>query len=235
MISPFSWLDAVAVAAFFGSWAFYGHAVERWRGADRSLNSRMNRYRLEWMERALARDQRVFDSSIMATLQSGASFFASTSLLAMGGALAFLRSTDDVLRLISDLPLAVAQDRLAWEIKIVGLAVIFGFAFFKFAWSYRLFNYAAILLGAMPPANSGEAGQIHVKRVARMNIAAGSHFNRGQRAIFFALAYLGWFIGPLALLTATALVLCSMWVRQFRSDALAAVIDDHERHDRKPS
>lgn len=228
MIMPFGWLDALAVATFLGSWIFYGYAVERWRGADRSLNLRMNRFRGEWMERVLAREQRVFDSSIMATLQSGASFFASTSLLAMGGALAFLRSTDDVLRLIADLPLAVAQDRLAWEIKIVGLVVIFGYAFFKFAWSYRLFNYAAILLGAMPPPDSGEAGQRHVKRVVAMNIAAGGHFNRGQRSIFFALAYLGWFIGPLALLCATALVLWSMWIRQFRSDALRAVLDDDE-------
>ena len=26
--------------------------------------------------------------------------------------------------------------------------------------------------------------------------AAGRHFNRGQRAFFFALGYLGWFVSP---------------------------------------
>lgn len=228
MNTPFGWLDALAVTAFLGSWIFYGYAVERWRGSDRSLNSRMNRYRMVWMERALAREQRVFDSSIMATLQSGASFFASTTLLAMGGTLAFLRSTDDVLRLISDLPFAAPPSRLAWEIKTIGLATIFGYAFFKFAWSYRLFNYAAILLGALPPPESGVEGLRHAQRVAAMNISAGSHFNRGQRAIFFALAYLGWFMGSLALMATTTLVLWSMWSRQFHSDALVAVLDDEK-------
>ena len=29
-----------------------------------------------------------------------------------------------------------------------------------------------------------------------MNVAGGRHFNRGQRAFFFALAYMGWFLGP---------------------------------------
>ena len=228
MSMPFSWLDMLAVCIFWGSWIFYGYAVEHWRGADRSLNLRMNRYRMIWMERSLAREQRVVDSSIMATLQSGASFFASTTLIAMGGALAFLRSTDDVLRMVSDLPLSQAPTRLAWEIKIIGLAAIFGYAFFKFAWSYRLFNYSAILLGAMPPADSGPAGLRHAHRVGAMNIAAGNHFNRGQRSIFFALAYLGWFMGPLALLGTTGLVLWSMWVRQFRSDARTSILDDDE-------
>ena len=27
-----------------------------------------------------------------------------------------------------------------------------------------------------------------------MNAVAGKHFNRGQRAFFFSLAYLGWFV-----------------------------------------
>src|SRR5690349_15490995 len=37
-----------------------------------------------------------------------------------------------------------------WEAKTIGLVIIFAYAFFKFAWSYRLYNYVAILLGAMP-------------------------------------------------------------------------------------
>ena len=52
-----------------------------------------------------------------------------------------------------------------------------------------------------------------------MNIAAGRHFNRGQRAFFFALAYLGWFLGPVSFLVVTGAVLTAMWRRQFASDA----------------
>ena len=56
-----------------------------------------------------------------------------------------------------------------------------------------------------------------------MHIVAGRHFNRGQRAFFFALAYLGWFIGPLMLIGTTVVVVVAILIRQFASDALKAV------------
>ncbi len=34
---------------------------------------------------------------------------------------------------------------------MMGLTIIFVYAFFKIAWSYRLFNYFAIMVGAAPP------------------------------------------------------------------------------------
>jgi uncharacterized membrane protein len=46
--------------------------------------------------------------------------------------------------------------------------------------------------------------------------ADGRHFNRGQRAFFFALGYLGWFIGPLALMLTTVLVLMALWRASIR-------------------
>jgi uncharacterized membrane protein len=52
-------------------------------------------------------------------------------------------------------------------------------------------------------------------RVARMTTLAGRHFNRGQRAFFFALAYLGWFVGAWLFMIATAAVLVVIAVRQF--------------------
>ncbi len=104
-----------------------------------------------------------------------------------------------------------------WEAKILGLAVIFVYAFFKFAWSYRLYNYVAILVGAAPQPkerHSKRARQF-VKRTARICEDAGRHFNRGQRAFFFALGYLGWFLGPVPLALATTGVVIVMWRRQF--------------------
>ena len=108
-----------------------------------------------------------------------------------------------------------------WEIKCVGLIIIFIYAFFKFSWSYRLFNYVAIMLGAMPPATQRdtEEAQAHVMRTTKLFESAGSHFNRGQRAFFFALGYLGWFISPWALFITTAAVVIVIWRRQFASNA----------------
>ena len=222
LLSP---LDIAAIAVFLFGWVAYHVLVERSDFGRNALNNRMNEYRLRWMLEMQARDARIVDASIMATLQSGTSFFASTSLLALGGSLTLLRGADDALRILSDFPLGTVASRTVWDMKVVGLTAIFGYAFFKFAWSYRLFNYASILIGATPSAKSGrpEQRRLTALRAAEMNIVAGRHFNRGQRAFFFALAYLGWFIGPLVLIGTTVVVVVAILVRQFASDALQAV------------
>ncbi len=62
-----------------------------------------------------------------------------------------------------------------------------------------------------------------MQRTARLLEAAGRHFNHGQRAIFFALGYLGWFVSPYVLMATTAAVVVVMWWRQFASDARRAM------------
>ncbi len=233
LLSP---LDFAAVAVFLLGWISYHVLVERSPFGRHALNNRMNEYRLRWMLEMQAREARIFDASIMATLQSGTSFFASTSLLALGGSLALLRGADDALRVLSDFPLGTVGSRGVWDVKVIGLVMIFGYAFFKFAWSYRLFNYASILIGAMPAAKSGRPDQrrLTALRAAEMNIVAGRHFNRGQRAFFFALAYLGWFIGPIVLIVTTLVVVVAILIRQFSSDALRAVSLELPLQDQQP-
>jgi uncharacterized membrane protein len=220
--------DMAALAFFVLAWAAYHVAVERGPNAARSLNNVMNGRRRGWFEQAFARDNRIIDTQIMASLQNGTAFFTSTSLLAVGGAMALLRASDQAIQLSADLWFLAATTRARWEVKIIGLAAIFAYAFFKFAWSYRLFNYAAILLGALPPPaeRETEAGGRALERCVRMNTVAGKHFNRGQRAFFFALAYLGWFLGPLLLVLFTSFVLFVMWNRQFGPDSRHALAED---------
>jgi uncharacterized membrane protein len=191
--------------------------VERSDWRTRSLNYRMDLARREWMQQMIARDVRIVDTQIMASLHQGTAFFASTSLFAIGGALALLRSTDEVMDIFRALPFAVQSTRTVWEVKVVGLLVIFVYAFFKFAWSYRLFNYLVIQMGAAPGAKQSKtrAAKEAVERLARMSTVAGRHFNRGQRAIFFALAYLGWFVNGYIFAIATAAVLFVILMRQF--------------------
>lgn len=221
-------LDLGALAFFIAAWVVYAIVVERTRHGRGGLNARMNRYREVWVRRILARDMRMVDMQIMASLQNGTAFFASTSLIALGGALAVLRSTEEIISVISTLPFGIETTRASWEAKTIGLVIIFAYAFFKFGWSYRLFNYVVILVGAMPFASEKDTveASTHVERTTRLFEAAGRHFNRGQRAIFFALGYLGWFIGPLALIVTTAAVVIAMWRRQFASDEMRAIGDD---------
>ncbi len=96
------------------------------------------------------RENRIVDTTILSALMNGTAFFASTSLLAIGGVLALLRSSDAVLPIFAGLPFGEGTTALMWELKSIGLAVMFVYAFFKFAWSYRLFNYMAIVVGAVP-------------------------------------------------------------------------------------
>ena len=221
----FTPLDLAALAWFVGAWAGYAVMIERSPHGRRGLNAIMNDYREIWMRQMLAREMRMVDMQIMAALQNGTAFFASTSLIAIGGALTLLRSTDPMLDVLAMLPLGTTPSRVLWEAKSIGLAVILVYAFFKFAWSYRLFNYVAIMLGATPFAsekNKPEA-QSHALRTARLFETAGRHFNRGQRAFFLALGYLGWFVSPWVFIATTAGVIVVMWRRQVASDSLRAV------------
>ena len=214
----FGVLDYGALAFFALAWLSYHVAVEVTPARHGGLNVRMNKYRSLWMEQMLAREKRIVDANIMGSLQNGTAFFASTSLLAIGGVLALLRATEDVLTATAEMPFGLSTTRFAWEVKVIGLAMIFVYAFYNFAWAYRIFNYAAILVGAVPRADDPrkEDAKAAVHRAAR-------HFNRGQRAFFFALAYLGWFVSPYLFMAGTAACLFVMWRRQFASDAIRAL------------
>lgn len=225
MIPGFTRADVFAVLVFVVSWAIYHALIEGQALGARSLNARMNAYRHRWMLEMLARENRMVDVQVMSALHQGSAFFASTSLIAIGGALSLMRAGGDLSNILGALPLGAQPTPEMWEIKVIGLAVIFVYAFFKFAWAYRLFNYAAILLGSTPPpAHVDDAARKHAERTADMTVVAGRHFNRGQRAFFFALAYLGWFLGPWVFVIATVAALIVISRRQFGSDALSAVL-----------
>jgi uncharacterized membrane protein len=215
--------DVLAFGFFVIAWAGYHFAIEY--GSRSGLNASMAEYRMRWMMEMSQRDNRIVDANIMTSLQNGTAFFASTSLLAIGAAATLLRASDDAVKIAAELPFGIATTRTLWEVKVIGLLLIFGYAFFKFAWAYRLFNYAAVLVGATPSAASPDAKEriTIAGRAGRMGVAAARHFTRGQRAFFFALAYLGWFLGPWALALTTAFVLAVMWSRQYVSDAHDAI------------
>jgi uncharacterized membrane protein len=219
------WVDIAAVGFFVIEWTVYALTLEHSDYGRDSLSARMHIYREVWVRNLLHREARMVDMQIMASLQNGTAFFASTSLIAIGGALALLRSTNDALAVFGALPIDLTPSPALWEVKCLGLILIFIYTFFKFAWAYRLFNYVAILFGAMPPASQRDTPETeaHVLRTTRLFEAAGRHFNRGQRAFFFALGYLGWFVSPWVLFVTTAAVVIVTWRRQFASNAWRAM------------
>src|ERR1700730_1354878 len=132
------WVDVAAVGFFILEWTVDAVTLEHSAYGRDSLSARMHAYREKWIRRMLDRQTRMVDMQIMASLQNGTAFFASTSLLAIGGGLALLRASTDALAVLSKLPVDLSPSPALWELKCIGLMLGFVSVYFKFACSYRL-------------------------------------------------------------------------------------------------
>lgn len=192
-----------------------------------TLSRAMDVHRRRWMDGMANRQVRIMDSQIIAGLQNGIAFFASTALLGIGAAFTLITALDPVMSAVQDVPFLDASSRLQWEVMSLGLLVIYAYAFFKFGWAYRLVNYSAMLLGATPDTGRDEAASEEVLAAARragaMNVVAGRQFNRGLRTLFMSIGYLAWIGGPAAQILVTLAVAAILVYRQFASPALAAL------------
>ena len=229
------WLDALALVYFFGVWVLYSRTTDKGFLNRRSLTSEMNFARRQWMTTMSSRELRMIDTSIMIGLQQGTGFFASTSILAIGGCFGLLNSSGRVVTLFHDIPFLGETTERLFETKVLGLLVLFAYAFFKFAWAYRLFNYCSILIGGVPMARDKAPDDpqviFSVNRAAEINILAGQHFNSGLRGIFFSIGYLGWFLDPLLFMITTSLVAVVLLRRQFFSNARDALMRNNANTD----
>lgn len=211
----------IALGVFIAFWLCFEYAIDHSPLRHKSLSGLIAHKRREWMIAFSERDLRMFDEGILSGLQSGTGFMGTVSIFAIGGCFALLNSTDVVLAIFRDFEVVDTTLRGAWEIKIIGLTFIFVYSFFKFAWSYRLFNYCGILMGAVPMVGSALLEEIRVQALlaAEMNITASRHFTAGIRGIFFGFAFLGWLIGPYVLIGSTLCVSLVLIRRQFFSKA----------------
>jgi len=218
MLPDFTPLDYAAVVWFFACWAGYALLVDRGRLYRRSVSGHMHQHRRRWMRNMILRELRMVDTQIHAALVSGILFFASTSILLVGGLMTVLGATEEVISVMADLPLGAPVSRAVWEIKIVLLIVIFVYAFFKFAWCYRLCSNCSIMVGAAPrEAELNPAAEDFADRIAQLYSLSGRHFHKGLRAYFFALAAVCWLVNPVLFILATAWVLAVLIRRDFRS------------------
>ena len=225
MILPdLSPLDYAALAWFLACWAGYTVFADRSRWRERSMTAAMSAYRHRWMATMLQRENRVVDTTIIGNLLHGAAFFASTTIFAIGGLLASLGATDRAISILRDLPFAVETTRTLFELKLILLLTILVFAFFKFAWAFRLFNYCSVLIGSAPILAEDDPQAAHLAdSTAQINSLAARHFNKGIRGYFFAMAALGWLIHPLLFMVTATWVVAVLYRRDFRSRSLGFV------------
>ena len=228
VLSLLPWTDWVAVVAYFGGWVGYVLFAKR-RSANRpSVLASTNRIRRQWMLQATHREVRVLDGVVIQSLSTSPSFFASTTILIIGGLLAVLGTTEKATELVREIPFAARTSVLVFDLKIVLMLVIFVYAFFRFTWSMRLYTFGALMVAAAPEAKlleaqgaEGEATrQAFADRAGRVVGIAAETFNDGLRAYYFAFAAIGWFFSPLVFAVATAGVVYILYQREFHSEVL---------------
>ena len=216
-----SLLDIAAAVWFTCVWFGQGWVTEKSPWSGRSVNHFINEARRHWVRQAAGRELRMVDTGIIAGLQNGTAFFASTSLIAIGGGFTLLNSADHAVGVVSAISLFTETDRALFEYKVIGLLGMYAYAFFKFGWAYRMFNFGSILIGALPPPSFVGTPEMEkaIARATAIAIAAGTNFNRGLRAFFMSIGFLGCFLGPWALIASSTFIGLILLRRQFTSDS----------------
>lgn len=223
-----TWSDIAACGFFLAAWSGYVFFAEWHARVVPTLHSAMDGYRRQWMVRMIERDNRMVDVNIMRNLTRSSQFFASTTMLVLGALIALLGYVQQAMDVVSGLPFTVKASTRLLEIKVVLLVLIFVYAFFKFSWAIRQLGFCSTLIGAAPkqPAENPEQYSVEINRVTAVTSYAGTNFNDGLRAYYFALAAMTWFLHPYLMLIATAWVVYVLYHREFKSRTLQALTAD---------
>jgi uncharacterized membrane protein len=223
ILSP---LDLAAVAIFFVAWTGYELYGDSAAGRAANLSGLMLSWRDSWTEAVVHRENRIVDIQILRSLAGNSAFLASTAIFVIGGLVALIGAVDYAVAVLNSLDLVGDTTRDRFAIMVGMLIVIFINAFFRLAWSLRLHNNAAVVLGAIPQPGSSDDPDVPKHRasvVARLATLAARHYNNGMHAYYFGLAACAWFLHPVALIGATLWVVLVLYRREFLSKAHRAL------------
>lgn len=194
--------------------------------ASESASGIMRVKRLRWMEEMALREVRIVDSALLRGLQSGSSFFASTSLICLGGLLAMMGQAERLAEVADSMPFAHPSGPEAFQVRLIAPVAMIVFSFFKFAWAQRLFGYCAVMIGATPDRRSGNEAEVlaAARDAGELNWLAARSFTRGLRGLYFTLGSLAFLIGPLALIASASAVALMIHRREFLSESRSAML-----------
>ncbi|WP_170755338.1 DUF599 domain-containing protein [Ruegeria lacuscaerulensis] len=221
---PFAPLDFVGIALLIGAWLWIGWRIENPPPEKPSVGMIMDGYRRDWMKEMVTRQPRMFDAQVVGTMRQGSTFFASTTMIAIGGGLALLGNTERLAGLAQDLALGTAP-ALVWEVKILIILLFLANAFLKYVWAHRLFGYCAVLMAAVPNDPDDPTAYPRAGQAAEICVTAARAFNRGLRATYFALAAVAWILGPVALIAGTVATLAMLYRREFASHSRTVLLN----------
>lgn len=210
-------LDLAALILFCTLWLGYGPAA---RGIGRhTINTGLHSVRVLWMRAMLKRDNRIVDSALIGHVVHSASFFASTSLIAIGALMGVLTGLDRLQPALDSLSVGPSVPRSLLEIKVLLPLAVLVHGLFKLTWSLRQLNYTVALIGAaptLPPTD--ERRDAVAEAIGGVFTSAVSTFNDGIRSYYFAIAGLAWLAGPLWLIGAGLWLVAVLLHRQIGSN-----------------
>ncbi|MDZ4086035.1 MAG: DUF599 domain-containing protein [Tabrizicola sp.] len=208
-------LDLILLAGLVLAWLVSGWLSEHPPQSLPSVSLLMEEYRRDWMRTFVTRQPRIFDATLIDSLRQGTAFFASACMIAIGGGVALIGNAAAVQRLTEELPLNGPGPDVA--LKMLPVIGLLANALLKFVWAHRLFGYCSILMAAVPNDPEDPLAFHRAGQAAEINITAARSFNRGLKSIYFALAALGWLLGPWGLLAGTVLATGILLRREFAS------------------
>jgi uncharacterized membrane protein len=197
-------LDAVGLGLLILSWVGCSLLIENAPKSFPSTSQIMAEFRREWMRQFVRRDPRIFDSQIISSLRQGTAFFASASMIAIGGGFALLGNAERLRGVAQDLTLE-SDPIFLLEVKLLVLLLFAANAFLKFVWSHRLFGYCSVIMAAVPNDPEDPQALPMALQAGELNITAARGYNRGLGA------------GPLIL--ATLVTLLVILRREFASQS----------------
>jgi uncharacterized membrane protein len=184
----------------------------------------------------ITREVKIADVTALVALQRTGTFFASTTIFILAGLLAVLGASDKALRLVEALPFVADHSQAAWETKLLFMIFIFVYAFFKFSWAVRQYNFSLVMFGAAPDDESQASKpfiESFIKASNQILTLANKSFNYGLRAYTFSMATIAWFIHPVLFILMTAWVVAVLYRREFKSRTLAAMVSAIESSNNK--
>ncbi|OED46390.1 DUF599 domain-containing protein [Leisingera sp. S232] len=215
-LSLFSLFDLAALTLLISTWMWIGWRIETPPAGKPSVSWLMADFRRDWMKQMVGRDPRIFDAQLIGNMRQGTAFFASTSMIAIGGGLALIGNTEQLAGVAQDL-IQDSAPAFVWEVKILVVLLFLSNAFLKYVWAHRLFGYCSVLMAAVPNDPGDALSYPRAAQAAEISITAARSFNRGMRATYFALAAVAWLAGAAALGGAVLVTFAVLYRREFAS------------------
>ena len=217
-------VDALVLAWFFLCWLGYPRLVTLIARRRSSIDLDMLAIRRVWMDGLLHRDFRVPDTMLMGQIIQSVSFFASGTIIVVAALVGALARTDSLTAFSEGVALGVPPSSASIRLVLLALLAIFIYAFFKFTWTIRQYNYCVAMIGAAPmPPIEPERHIRLAEAMGRSLTSASMNFNAGLRCYYFAFAALAWFLHPLLVLMTTILTMVMLIRRQFYSEVASNI------------